>query len=233
MIEIQKLLRAGDFFAAIERIQSVGSPKDIASRYHTLMKDFYWKAHDISAVVTLARAGIFYCLGQSMAMGFSEEAAQEMRSMAKSMAYDAGSFTWPGWQEPGINPSKEELAFGRQCAKLNLRLAIELNKPASRVSMAHWLIGAHALTARDFDLAEEEFAKAIEVLPATDAESKTLVLCNAGYLAIARLCKDSSDAEAEASFEWATSQLGAQKDEDSEQYLAQLGSVRRQLAGVG
>ena len=110
-----------------------------------------------------------YCLGQTLSLEASSRQREKLRSSAKALAYDIGSFTWPGWEEPRISPTADELAAGRDCARLNLRLAIELQKPPERVSMAHWLLGAHALAARDFDLAEKEFQLAQAAFPAADA----------------------------------------------------------------
>jgi hypothetical protein len=146
------------------------------------------------------------------------------------LAYDIGSFTWPGWEEPGIRPTPDEIAFGRECASLNLRLAIELNKPPLRVSMAHWLIGAHALATGEFEKAETEFQLAQNVFASNDDESKSVEPCNMGYLAITRLCRNPSDAAARASFEAIVSQLAARTDEDAKAYLAQLLTARRRFA---
>jgi len=225
--EIQELLRVGDSFAAMEHIQRQGTPLEVAARYQSLVSNLYWKAHDLPAVVVIGRAGIIYCLGQSMAAGVSCESVEKLRSVAKGLAYDVGSFTWPGWEEPGINPTPEELAVGRDCARLNLRLAIELKKPPDRLSMAHWLIGAHALVSRDFELAEKEFQRAQDVLPTSDAAAMAMVFSNMGYLAVTRLCRNPSDSVAQARFDEIIAQLSAQKNKDADAYLSQLLSARR------
>jgi hypothetical protein len=225
--EVQELLRAGDSFAALEHIQRHGTPLEIAARYGSLILDLYWKAHDLPAVVTIGRAGIIYCLGQSIAPQTAPESAEKLRSNAKALAYNIGSFTWPGWEEPGISPTPEDLAAGWDCARLNLRLAIELKKPPKALSMAHWLVGAHALASRDFALAEKDFQLAQDVLPATDPAAKELEPCNLGYVAVTRLCKNPSDAAAKASFEEITAGLAAREDEDAKVYLSQLLSARR------
>lgn len=221
MTEIRDLLRAGDSFAAIEHIQRHGNPLEIAARYQALVPELYWKARDLPAVVAIGRAGILYCLGQSLTAGASPEDVEKLRSIAKELAYNVASFTWPGWEEPGIYPTPDEIALGRDCAKLNLRLAIELKKPPERVSMAHWLIGAHALAADDHETAEKEFQLALDVSPATDAA------INMGYLAIARLCRNPSDAAARTSFDGIIAQLKSRTDEDAKDYLAQLLTARR------
>ena len=226
MNEIQAILRAGDSFAALEHIQRQGTPVEIAARYASLVLDLYWKAHDLPAVVAIGRGGIIYCLSQSIAEG-SSSAADELRDVAKRLAYNVGSFTWPGWEEPGIDPTPGDQAFGRDCARLNFRLAIELKRPPKGLSMAHWLSGAHALAAGDFEQAEQEFQRAQDVFPTADADAKALAPCNLGYLAVARLCKNPGDAAAAASFEAITAQLRTQATDDAQTYLSQLLSARR------
>jgi hypothetical protein len=225
--EIQELLRTTDSFAAMEYIQRDGTPLEIAARYDSLVRDFYWKAHDLPGLVVVSRAGIMYCLGQLLVVGHSSDTVEKLGHTAKGMAYNVGSFTWPGWEEPGINPTLEHLAYGRDCARLNLRLAIELNRPPKGLSKAHWLIGAHALVTRDFELAEKEFQLAQDVLPASDPAAKEMEPCNMGYLAVARLCWNQSDAAARSCFEQITARLTAQNDEESQDYLSQLLRARR------
>src|ERR1700721_2000959 len=128
MNEILQLLHEGDSFAAIEEIQKEGFPLEIAARYQALVSNLYWKAHDLQAFIAIGRAGILYCLGQSLVSKSADE-IEKLRSIAKGLAFDVGSFTWPGWEEPGINPTAADLAVGMDCAWLNLRLAIELKKP--------------------------------------------------------------------------------------------------------
>ena len=227
MIEIQQLLRDNDSFAAIEHIQAHGSLIEIAARYATLVADFYWKAHDLPAVVTIGRAGIYFCLGHSQTAGLSVERVGKFRSAAKGLAYNVGSFTWPGWDEPGIHLDSHQIAFGAECAALNLRLAIELQKPMSRVSSAHWLVGAHALAANDLDKAEREFELAQKILPETDVPEKSLQQLNMGYLAIARLCRNPSDADLAANFADIISRINSQSDEDAKEHVAQLLTARR------
>ena len=227
LIEIRDLLRNDDSFAAVEHIQRQGAPLDIAARYGSLVMDLYWKVHDLPAVVTLGRAGILYCLGQALMPEMPAEMAGKLRSGAKAMAYNVSSFVWPGWEEPGIDPKGADLAFGADCARLNLRLAIELKKPPSALSKAHWLVGAHALCSRDFAAAASEFQRAQDVLPAADTAFAELEPCNLGYLAVARLCQAPTDTAASGAFEQITSKLAADKSDDAQVYLTQLLAARR------
>ena len=233
MTEVLQLLRTGDSFAAMEIIQCQGAPLDIAARYHSLVKDLYWKARDLPAVALIGRAGILYCLGQSLIAKETPKTAEQFRSIAKGLANDVGSFTWPGWEEPGIHPTPDEIAFGRDCARLNLRLAIELKKPLSRLSMAHWLLGAHKLSARDFQGAVKQFQLAQEVLQTDVPESKANEPLNAGYLMIARLCGDGSDTEARSKIDEIIGELNARSDEEAKDFCTQLTTARRHFLKKG
>jgi hypothetical protein len=229
--EIQSLLRDGDSFAAIEAVQREGGAMEIAARYQLLLSELYWKAHDLSAVIIIGRAGILFCLGQSLIAGASPEHLEKFRSFAKGFAYDIGSFTWPGWEEPGIDPTPDQLAVGRDCAQLNLRLAIELKKPPDRLAMAHWLVGAHALAAENPDEAAEQFQMALDILKGI-ASARALDLNMRGYLAIARLCKNPADIGALADFNEVGKQLQSMTDKDAESYLAQLHTARRMFCDI-
>lgn len=225
--EIQTILQASDSFAAIEHIQRDGTPLEIAGRYQSFIPDLYWKAHDLPAIIAIGRAGIIYCLGQSLAVDISAESAEKLRSIAKGIAYNVGSFSWPGWEEPGIAPTVADLIVGMDCARLNLRLAIELKKPPVALSKAHWLVGAHALTSENFELAEREFRLARDVLPAIDEASKNLQWLNQGFLAVAQMCSNPADAAATARFEQIIAELRADNGDDAKVYLPQLMSARR------
>jgi hypothetical protein len=227
MTEIQQLLRTADSFAAIEHIHRAGSPLEIAALYQSLVIDLYWKGRDLPAVIFLGRAGIQHCLVQSLAPNTAPELVEKFRSVAKALAYNLASFTWPGWEEAGIAPTADQIAFGQDCAKLNLRLAIELCKPPLAVSKAHWLLGAHALASRQFDRAQTHFQQALTVLPATDTPSRAMATANAGYLALAQQCHDPANPEPHARFTDIAAYLSAQTDEDSPVYLSQLLTARQ------
>lgn len=226
MNDIQNRLAAGEFFNVIEEIQRAGSPAEVAERYASLLLDLYWKQHDLPAVVAIGRAGILYCLTQSVTEGVAVESSARLRSAAKGLAYNVGSFTWPGWEEPGISPTAADLAAGRECASLNLRLAIELKKPADRIAMAHWLVGAHAMASRDADLAEVQFRSGAALL-GEDASTEVLKQYMSGCLVAARLGREPNSGEKRASFDAIALDLVASADEDAQVYLSQLRAMLR------
>jgi hypothetical protein len=198
-----------DFFAVIDRINRTGAPDTVAKAYHNHLRDLYWKTHDLPGVVAIGRAGILYCL------------AHALRPQAKAMAYDVGSFTWPGWEEPGINPTTDDLAFGRQCAGLNLSLAIELNKPVEKVASAHWLAGAHALTAGEWSSAASAFDAAIALL---ETDSPFAIYLR-GCAAVAKMRADDNPKVAHTQLQDVMSKLQNAGDNDSAVYLGQIKSI--------
>lgn len=214
MSDLRELLHS-DVDRAIAQVET-GTPQEIAERYEKAHHQLYWKHKDLPALVALARAGIRYCL-----------ASPELRHGAKHLAYDTGSFTWPGWEEPGIAPSPDDLEYGRQCAALNLQLAIEQNRPPLGHSKAHWLIGAHALAASDPQTAEHHFKLAISTLAPDEANAEKFAPLNNGNVAIAQLAQDPANKSAAEAFTAAVAQLESQDDEESESFLQQLQAARR------
>jgi hypothetical protein len=219
MTDAQDLLRTAGSFAAIERLQRDASPLEIAARYQNLVNELYWKAHDLPAVISMGRAGILFCLAQP-----ASAESETLRSIAKAIAFNVGSFTWPGWEEPGISPTAGEIAFGMDCARLNLRLAIELNKPAKALANAHWLIGAHALAAGDANSATQAFQLAHDVV---DASERTAQLLNLGYRAVAELSAQPGDSDALQRLDAITAELRDRGDDDSKMFLTQIQTARR------
>ncbi len=73
------------------------------------------------------------------------ELANKLRSGAKGCADDFASYAWSGWDEPGITITQADRAAGFDAARVNLRLAIELERGDLPTSRAHWMVGAYYL----------------------------------------------------------------------------------------
>src|ERR1700712_2391987 len=99
-------MREKNVFAAIEQLQAGfgADPAANSELYHKTMLDAYWKRKTLPAVVALGASGIQYALTHAQ-FPTNSGAARELRSLAKAMSYDLASFTWPGWDEPGITPT--------------------------------------------------------------------------------------------------------------------------------
>ena len=175
-------------------------------RIHGEIRAAYWERKDLDEVVRLAREAID---------GGSQSSDDKVLGWTKAIAYDLASFTWPGWDEPGIVIEPDHLKTGMEAARANLDLAVRLQRSADKVGMAHWMIGAHHLAAGDLDAACASFLDAERLAEqASDAPGAALAR---GYAALA-----SRDAPG---FARATRELAAM--EDGEGYVEQLETAAR------
>jgi hypothetical protein len=219
--QVKLLLKESDTFKAIEFVNSQGEPQTVAKKYSDLVKDLYWKEHAISDVVTIARAGIQYCLtkAQELANDDPEEAVQ-LKRMARVISYNLASFTWPGWDEKDIVISQSDLSFGLDAAKLNLRLVNELNEEPIRFSIAYWVLGAQYMAARENDKATDAFVSSME--RAKEANDKASELLALGYIGVGKIVKGEKKAEGQKQLDEAIEGLNKLDTEDSKFFIEQL-----------
>jgi tetratricopeptide (TPR) repeat protein len=218
--EIRTLANTADTYAAIEAIANSGDSLSVAKQYLTLVTELYWKAKDLTHVMALGAAGITFGLTRAVAES-DTDTAEQLRGTAKAIAYNLGSFCWPGWAEPRIDVGQKECAFGYDAARCNLRLAIELKRPPKAMSNAHWLVGAHELARRDFDRAIESFEKA------KHAETRAMDLMADGYRELAvHLQSDGRNAQP---LEAAKTALLNEGSEDAKAFAEQLTTVEAAL----
>ncbi len=218
--KVKEILRKHDIYKAIEFVNSQGEPQVVAKRYLDLAMDFYWKEKNVPAVVNFAQAGIHYCLLK--AQDYSKDDALKLKGIAMALSYNLASFTWPGWDEKGIVISKADLNTGLDAAKLNLRLALELEKGPAAISVSHWAIGAQYLALGDYDKAIESFTAAVE--KAREVQDKASELMNAGYIGIAKILAG-KEKDGQKEFDDAQEGLKQQKTEDADFYSKQLHTV--------
>jgi hypothetical protein len=131
--------------------------------------------------------------------------------------YDLASFTWPGW---GHDVLGEDVEIGVEAADRALSLR---DDPAYAdleftvtPGMAHWVVGAHALAARDFERARAELAR---------SGDETLAR---GYLGLVDLAEAGDRSELDAVLD----ELAAKDDEDSAFYRDQLVAASGVLVGT-
>jgi hypothetical protein len=165
-------LEERDDSAAQRFIEDEPDPARVLAMYHGAIRHLYWNAKDIHTLVRIGCAAIAY--------GTTNDQAEAL----KPIAYDIGSFCWPGWDEPGITIDGDVLAFGAEAAALNLALAVQLNRPPLAHSMAHWLVGAHELAAGRRAEAAASFERSRAI--AVDAGDSASELLAVAYAAIAR-----------------------------------------------
>ncbi len=113
--------------------------------YSEAMRHAYRQDKDLSGAMAIAWAGI----GRLLALAHESEPgrARELRSQAQRLTYDLASFTWAGWDEPGIVITPPEARAGCAAARANLALALQLEQGELLQARAYWMLGAHELAA--------------------------------------------------------------------------------------
>jgi len=220
--EIRTLIRETDSYSAIEAIAEAGDALTVAKLYLTIATDLYWKSKDLPNVMAIGLAGVTFSLTRAV-VERHEETAGQLRGTAKAIAYNLGSFCWPGWAEPGIEIGKKECAFGFDAARCNLRLAIELKRPSKGMGNAYWLVGAYELANGDFDDAIAAFEKA----QSTFTEDPAMALMAAGYRQLAAHLQ--SGTQNRQSLEAAKTALLDEGSEDGKAFAEQLTTVESAL----
>ena len=222
--KVKALLKSSDTFKAIEFVNGQGKPQLVAKRYADLVNDLYWREKVLSDVVTIARAGIQYSLTKAQELAEADSAnAAQLRSTAKTIAYNLASYTWPGWDEKGIVISQADLIAGLDAAKLNLRLAIELKKGLLPLSMAYWALGAQYLAVGKYEEAVRAFDSSKEkAREGKDGMNELLAL---GYIGVARIVEGTKKAEGQRQLDEAIAGLEKLKTQDSKFFAGQLRTV--------
>jgi tetratricopeptide (TPR) repeat protein len=218
-------LETGDSWQAAALVESKGKPLHVAGLYSNLLRDLYFKKHDIPRMILMGQAGIRYCLSASAAAeknGTAEDATR-LKGIAKEISYNLSVNTWPAWEDEGIVITRSDQRIGLDAARLNLRLAGELKRSPDKVGGAWWLIGVH-------EIALGEHEKAIKTLQQASESHRTAKqpdfeqMC-VGYVAIARLEKDRSDTTAGKQLNDAVAALKQLDTEDAKFFARQLISV--------
>src|ERR1700733_3894038 len=114
--ELKDLAREGAFADAKALLESGSDPVAALKDCSQAVKNLYWKEKNLPAVVGLATAGIQ--AGEAIAVG--GENAHDVLCVVKGLYFDVASFTWTGWDEPGITPTAEDLSLGLAAARKNL-----------------------------------------------------------------------------------------------------------------
>lgn len=204
---VMKCLAENDSFAAIEYLNRQEDALAVARAFANVVNHLYWKAKNLPYVIAIARAGIQYSLRTAYVNAESNpQFAGELRSMAKSLAYDLASFTWPGWAEEDILVDPSALAAGRDAARVHLRLARELNTSGVPLARAHWMMGAHLWAAGDWDEAQRQFNESVK--HAEMARSRAEALLAKGYAAAVTVLHSSENEVAQNQLKRIKAQLG-------------------------
>lgn len=152
------VFRDSDSVAVVVLLTDHPNPLLAAQAFGLVMRQLYWKEKNLPATLAFGRAGVQHGLSAAARLAVTDPAqADQLRSIAKGLCYDLASFTWPGWDEPGIVLTPADIAVGLDAAKANLRLARELEKGDLPLSRAHWMLGAQLLASREHAAAQASF----------------------------------------------------------------------------
>jgi hypothetical protein len=152
----------------------------VLKEYQVAASKAYRVDKDLPAMIAVMRAAIQFASLEAQRL---PEHRERLLGAAKAMAYNLGANTWPGWNEDGIQPNETDRWFGKDAARLNLRLAIELDRGPVPLCNAHWLLGAHALADRLLSEAIGQFELGRDY--AVSAGRGDLEWMCRGYIAIA------------------------------------------------
>jgi hypothetical protein len=218
----EQALAGSDTMAAVELLHRGEDPVAVMKAYRDLVMRIYWKAKNLPTVMALALTGISYGLTYATGKG-TDELRYDLRSLAKTLAYNLASFTWPGWEEPGIEIGPAAVALGLDAATLNLRLAEELNKGDLSLCRGHWILGAQLLANRQPEPARRHFVESARY--ARLAESTAEVWLAHGFAALARIQESPGDVDARAQVRSALERLDG--TEDGKEFRKQIRAASR------
>jgi hypothetical protein len=178
---VETLFDAGEEYRVVELMADAPDPSEVAANYSSVVRSLYYSGKNLPAVVFVAGKGIDFGLSHAVAAERrgDTETARRFRGRVKELAYNLASFTWPGWDEPGIDIRTSDLAAGFAAARLNLRLAEELDRGPEPMANAYFILGAHSLAAPDYDAAAAHFLRFGEI--AREAGLEELALLADGY----------------------------------------------------
>lgn len=221
--------RDAEAFAMIEQaaMSSEGAAPGPNPGFREVGLALYWQHRALPEFLTLQREHLRRLEALLAHDGGATDAAPLIRALGGAY-YNLASFAWPGWDEAGIVIGPEELAAGRAAA---LR-CLEIRQEAAHasvpfgytLSMAHWMLGAYHLAAREWNAAREQLGHAQRL----NREAGQTEILEAGYRALVDLLERPDDTAAVTAFEAIIAQLEARgEDEDAACYRQQLLSARR------
>jgi hypothetical protein len=218
----------GDTFLMIERLATIPNPLATADLYGQALMDAYWKRKDLESAVAVGRAGFQHALTAAARLPAADaEQAEQLRGKAKAISYNIASFTWPGWDEPGIVCTPALIAVGFDAANANLRLARDLKRGDLPLSRALWMLAGHHLARGGFGEAIGTYATAREHAVAAGSNGD-IGLCT-GFKALVRTLADSADAAAKEELEQAKAQLRTLGDDGAE-FIRQIETAAKVFA---
>lgn len=220
----RELLERDGPAAAIAYLESQPDPAAVALAFDAVARHAYQTLRDVSAMLTVAQAGIEFALRTSLDVAEEDaDLALNLSEIAKTINYNLAANTWPGWGDEGISLTPEQQAAGFYAAHKNLELAEILDKGDLPLSRAYWLIGAHQLAAGASNEARSAFKRAAQY--ASTAGQPEEALLSEGYAHLAALLAEPGQPAHPAALQAALSAL--RQHENGEFFTRQLETARQ------
>ncbi len=173
---------AGD--EALDRfLDAIGDRQALIGLCADLLLHFYWVRQDLPRALKYGRRGV------------ALHGKGDDGHAVKGICYNMASFTWPGWDEPGIGIGPAELEVGLEAARMNLDLARDLGRGDLAEARALWMLACHHLARGDHAEALGRFDLSIEAYRKTD-ESNERLMCR-GFRQITRILAGDETARGE------------------------------------
>ena len=174
---------AGGTGAAVGALNSIGDPVQAGTIFDGLARTLYNSRKDVASMISVAHAGVAFCLDQAAHVE-SAETAKQLKTAAKRIAFNAGANCWPGWGDDGVHITSDDIQSGLSLAKLSHDLVHEMQLGLKQEANAAWLVGALRLAAGDPAAALIEFREARNA--SESIGDATGMLMAQGYCALAR-----------------------------------------------
>jgi hypothetical protein len=218
---------AGGAGAAVGALKSIGDPIQAGRIFDALARKLYNSRKDVANMISVAKAGVAFCLDQAE-HAESTETAKQLKTAAKRIAFNAGANCWPGWGDDGIHITPDDIQSGLSFAKLSHDLVRELQLGPKQEANAAWLIGALRLAAGEPAAALTEFRTARNASESIGDAAGMLMA--GGYCAIARQADNAAASAAGAEeLEFVVARLRELGSDEAKFFAQQLVTAARIL----
>jgi hypothetical protein len=181
----------------------------------------YRQNKDLQHVIDASRRGIKFTLDHAARVeSDNPETAAKLKEIAKTIAFNMGANTWPGWGDDGVEISPDQCKAGIEAAMLSLRLVDELHLGPQQTGNAHWLVGAHHIAARHPEAALAALDKAAGAF--ASAGDRPSEMMARGYCALARKLCPATRAAALAELDHVLQCLGQEGSKAAAFYQRQI-----------
>lgn len=121
-------------------------PDAFLAAVRQVRQTLYWEKKDLASYVVVATHLLDTALANSAGI---TDVSKFFAARSLGLSYDIASFTWPGWNEPGVTVTPALRAAGLEAARLNFALARSDQLSDGARKAAYFILGAHLLAAGD------------------------------------------------------------------------------------